>query len=177
MSGLIERRRGAEAAARDWRNRRLTVDRDRDRVVLGLVEAGFTDTDINQMTGVSRMTISQIRDPRGPLAIGERARKALRSLDMPAIRATGTGEVRLWLPEDHTPPDLDPEDPGYPEALREREATERFGRMQWAGAVLNALRAAGVIVSLPEEYVGADAVEHLAHPYERHVVLSLPETP
>lgn len=174
----------AREALRGWRQRRVQVAADRDRVVLAAVQAGLSDPEIAAESGIGRTTVALIRDPGGALAVAEKARRALRNrgIHAPAIWAKG-GQVRLSLPYDAIDlpvPGVD-EDPGWFEVevvapLRKQREDDRWiERMNWAGAIIAALREAHIAVSMSDEPEGSDLREHLAHRNEQHAVLTLKE--
>lgn len=164
----------AEVALSDWRDRRASVDADRDRVILAALDAGVSTVRIQELSGLSRMTISQIRDPKGPLAIAEKARRALRvkRVTVPEIRTAG-GRVLLSLPvDDWTPDALDDMGVGGEERAKARSTAQLVHRMNWAASVLTILTAAGIDAA-PLEPQQCDTYEYLAREDEPEAVLTL----
>lgn len=137
----------------DWSRRGATWAAERDPLIAQAIQDGATDTEISQASSVSRTTIGQIRNPDGPLALREAARRALRNkgITVPRIYTTG-GEVRLYLPDD--------------------ESDDWITRMNWAGAVIATLRDARIMLIASDEPHGDDLQNHLAHVYEQHAVLA-----
>lgn len=58
---------------------------------------------------------------------------------------------------------------------RQKEHDAWTGRMNWAGAIIDTLRPAGIAITRSDEPEGADLREHLAHRNEQHAVLTLKE--
>lgn len=175
----------ALAALRQWAADRRDLAARRNPTILAAIAAGATDTEIHEASGISRTTIGQIRDPEGPLALREAARRALanRGVEVPDICTTKQGRVLLSLPYD--PPELPTpgpdDDPAWFEAevVRPAEVARRrsawITRMNWAGEVIDVLRAAGISVGAPDALRGETVREHLAHEEEPYVVLNFGE--
>lgn len=160
----------ALAALRSWRQRSAAVAAERDPLIRAAIGAGVNDHAIHTASGVSRTTIGQVRDPGGPLAVREAARRATRSTDSVVISTHGH-QVRLWLAVDDSRLSVADDDPN-PDAARDAAHGEWLRRMNNAGAVLTSLRRAGLQATCSGEPEGSDEQEHLASLDEQYVIIT-----